>query len=379
MSSWTHRTFAPALLAWFARHGRHDLPWQRDPTPYRVWISEVMLQQTQVAVVIPYFERFVTHFPDLATLAAAPLDEVLHVWSGLGYYARARHLHQAAQQACHAHGGHLPADRAQLQALPGIGRSTAAAILSLAHGQRQAILDGNCKRVLARCFAVPGWPGTAPVQRQLWDLAERLTPLAAVADYNQAMMDLGATCCTRAQPGCDRCPLAAGCQAYRQGRVADYPAARPRRRLPVRQTRLLLIADPSGAVLLQRRPPAGIWGGLYVPPVIAADADPAAWCREQLGLPIRRVEMLPLRRHSFTHFQLDIEPVALWLTAAAASIGDSDWCWADPRHPGRLGLPTPIKALLIEFHGISSQVSANRSIGDCTTTANRAGGSAHRS
>lgn len=354
MSSWTPRTFAPALLDWFARHGRHDLPWQRDPSPYRVWVSEIMLQQTQVAVVIPYFERFVQRFADLHSLAAAPLDEVLHLWSGLGYYARARHLHQAAQQACARHGGHLPMERALLQALPGIGRSTAAAILSLAGGQPEAILDGNCKRVLARCFAVPGWPGHSAVERRLWGLAERLTPPTAVAAYNQAMMDLGATCCTRTQPGCARCPLARGCQAYRQDRVAAYPAARPRRPLPVRQTRLLLIADPSGSVLLQRRPPAGLWGGLYCPPAIAADADPAAWCQQTLGLDVVRVEILPPRRHSFTHFHLDIAPLGLWLDGAVAQVGEHDWHWADPGRPGLLGLPAPIKLLLQEFHALAT-------------------------
>jgi A/G-specific adenine glycosylase len=352
MRSWTPEPFAAAVLDWFERHGRKDLPWQRQPTPYRVWVSEIMLQQTQVAVVIPYFERFMARFPDLAALAAACEDEVLHLWSGLGYYARARNLHRAARVIAAEHGGVFPRDIAQVQALPGIGRSTAGAVLSLACGQHHAILDGNCKRVLARCFAVPGWPGSSPVLAELWRLAERLTPAAGTARYNQAMMDLGATLCTRAAPACGRCPLAHGCRALAEGRVGDYPAPKPRRALPVRGTRMLLIRDPAGAVLLQRRPPAGIWGGLWTPPETAPDHDPRDWCRERLGAAVARLEMLPPRRHTFSHFHLDIQPLAVQLGDMPAAVADDDGLrWADPATPGALGLPAPIRRLLDETAG----------------------------
>jgi len=353
MTGWQPDGFATAVLGWFEQHGRKDLPWQREPTPYRVWVSEIMLQQTQVSVVIPYFERFMARFPDLAALAAAAQDEVLHLWSGLGYYARARNLHRAAQLIAVEHGGEFPTDIAQVQALPGIGRSTAGAVLSLVYGQRHAILDGNCKRVLARCFAVSGWPGSSAVLAELWRLAERMTPAAGVARYNQAMMDLGATLCTRAAPACGRCPLAAGCRALAAGCVGDYPAPKPRKTLPVRNTRLLLIRDAAGAVLLQRRPPAGIWGGLWTPPALSADDDPRDWCRQRLGAPVARLEMLSPRRHTFSHFHLDIQPLAIQLEAGAGAVADSDGlCWADPSDPGALGLPAPIRRLLSEAAGL---------------------------
>jgi A/G-specific adenine glycosylase len=350
--------FARALLAWFDRHGRKDLPWQRPATPYRVWVSEIMLQQTQVAVVIPYFERFMARFPDIAALAAAPQDAVLHLWSGLGYYARARNLHGAAQLVVAHHGGELPADLTALTALPGIGRSTAGAIRSLGHGERAAILDGNCKRVLARCFAVPGWPGRNDVLTTLWQHAEALTPAARVGDYNQAMMDLGATLCTRGAPACGRCPVAVHCLALHQGAVAAYPAPKPKRDNPVRRTCLALALAPDGRLLLERRPPAGIWGGLWVPPALA-EADSAAaprltelaadWCRQRLGADLARLEMLPPRRHSFTHFHLDIDAALLHLAAPPALLADQpDATWIAPHAPGSLGLPAPIGRLLDE-------------------------------
>jgi len=347
--TWQPDAFAAAMLRWFAACGRKDLPWQRQPTPYRVWVSEIMLQQTRVAVVIPYFERFMARFPDVAALAAAEVDEVLHLWSGLGYYARGRNLHRAARVVVSEHAGVVPQRIEQVRALPGIGRSTAAAILSLGAGQRHAILDGNCKRVLARCFAVPGWPGNASVLAELWGLAERLTPASDVAGYNQAMMDLGATLCTRSRPACERCPLRAGCRAHALGQVGRFPAPKPRKVPPVRCTRMLLVLGPSGAVLLQRRPPSGIWGGLWTPPEPLLDEDPHDWCRRRLGAAVARLEMLPPRRHTFSHFHLDIQPVAVQLGGGAADIGDSDdRCWTDPAFPVALGLPAPIRRLLDE-------------------------------
>ena len=217
------------MIAWFAQHGRKDLPWQQDPTPYRVWVSEIMLQQTQVRTVIPYYQRFMQAFPDLRALAAAPLDQVLHHWSGLGYYARARNLHRAAQRIRDDHAGRFPEDIEVVMRLPGIGRSTAGAVLSLACGQRHAILDGNVKRVLARFHAVEGWPGKTAVLEQLWALAEAATPQRDVAAYNQAMMDLGATLCRRGTPECPSCPLQSDCRACKLGRQSEFPAPRPRR------------------------------------------------------------------------------------------------------------------------------------------------------
>ncbi len=368
MAPWQPAEFAAALLVWFDEHGRKNLPWQRPATPYRVWVSEIMLQQTQVTVVIPYFERFMARFPDLAALAQADLDAVLHLWSGLGYYARARNLHKAARLVQAEHGGELPRDMTALEALPGIGRSTAGAIRSLAHGEREPILDGNCKRVLARCFAVPGWPGRSDVLAALWQLAEVLTPDTRVAAYNQAMMDLGATLCTRTQPACGRCPLAAHCSALHRGAQRDFPAPKPKRESPVRRTQLLLAVTPDGRLLLERRPPAGVWGGLWVPPALAeaelrrplpeAAAD---WCRERLGCDLSRVEMLPPRRHSFTHFHLDIDAALLHLAnnrvnnratdsaATPARLGDQPTAaWVDPGAPGNLGLPAPIARLLAD-------------------------------
>jgi A/G-specific adenine glycosylase len=346
----TAERFAKALLTWFAQHGRHDLPWQRDLTPYRVWISEIMLQQTQVTVVVPYFERFVRRFPDIAALASASEDEVLRHWSGLGYYARARNLHRAARMLVDDHGGRFPERIEQVQALPGVGRSTAGAILSLALRQRHPILDGNCKRVLARCFAIPGWPGSAAVAARLWALAEVLTPAQDVAAFNQAMMDLGATLCTRAAPSCDRCPLSDRCLALAQGRVDAYPAPKPRKRVPVRGVQVLLILDVLGRVMMQRRPPAGIWGGLWTPPEIGAEDDVAAWCLAHLGAGVAQLEMLPMRRHTFSHFQLHMQPVVVRLSEAQRRVAeDHETTWADPRSPDALGLPAPIRRLLVEL------------------------------
>ena len=247
--------FARALLAWFDRHGRHDLPWQRDATPYRVWVSEIMLQQTRVAAVIPYFERFMARFPDVDALAGAELDEVLGLWSGLGYYARGRNLHAAARAVRANHGGRFPDTFEALVALPGVGRSTAGAILALAFGRRYPILDGNAKRVLARYHAVAGWPGEPRVGERLWAFAERHTPRRRVGDYTQAIMDLGATLCTRTRPTCLLCPLADGCRAHARGDPAGFPAPRPKRAYPTREKLLVVMRDAGGRVLVERRPP----------------------------------------------------------------------------------------------------------------------------
>jgi len=349
--------FAGQVLAWYDRHGRRDLPWQREPTPYRVWVSEIMLQQTQVATVIPYFERFMAAFPDVCALADAPADAVLHLWSGLGYYARARNLHRAAREIRDRHGGRFPEDFEAVQALPGIGRSTAGAILALARGRRHPILDGNVKRVLARRFGIEGWPGQAGVARELWALAERLTPRERVADYTQAMMDLGATVCTRTRPRCEACPVQDGCVARRDGRQSELPSPRPKRDIPLRRTCMLLLHDGTGRVLLERRPPAGVWGGLWSFPEIGADQPAAAWCSARLGCHAEREATWPAVRHTFTHFRLEITPLLARVAGepADAVLEGGDRLWYNTRSPQPLGLAAPVRRLLERFRSIHEQ------------------------
>ena len=339
-------SFAPALLEWHAAQGRHDLPWQQQRSPYRVWISEIMLQQTQVLTVIGYFERFLARFPDVRTLAEAPLDEVLHLWSGLGYYARARNLHRTAVQICSEHGGEFPQRFEEVARLPGIGRSTAGAILALACDQSHPILDGNVRRVLARVFAVPGRTGEREFEQKLWELSASLTPDSEVARYTQAMMDLGATLCTRRQPRCADCPLRGRCMALATADPHDFPAARRRAPRRERAAWLLFARRADGSVRLVRRPARGIWGGLWSPPEFA-DRESAL---EAAG-PARRVRDAAPVQHAFTHFDLVLHP--LWFDAAES------WCvaesgpdpapemlWYNPARPSSVGLPAPISLLL---------------------------------
>ncbi len=342
------RDFAERVLAWYERHGRHELPWQRPATPYRVWISEIMLQQTRVETVRPYFERFEARFPDVPTLAAAAVDEVLEYWAGLGYYARARNLHRAARQMVEQHGGAVPDDLETLVALPGIGRSTAGAILSLAGGQRHAILDGNVKRVLARHVGLAEWPGAARAQRQLWHEAEQRTPSARVAEYNQAMMDLGASVCLR-RPLCQACPVRADCCAHREGTTDSIPAPKPKRTVPQRETIALVLQRPSdGAILLERRPPAGIWGGLWSLPEFDDEAHLLQWAGARLG--DVAPESLTAVEHAFTHFRLRIHPRRV-LAEPPPAVGEAEahgWYGAGSA-PG--GLPAPIRRLADQLVG----------------------------
>lgn len=334
-------SFSRRLLAWFDAHGRHDLPWQHPRAAYRVWIAEVMLQQTQVATVIPYFLRFVEKFTSLRALAAAPLDDVLASWSGLGYYSRARNLHRTAQICIDCHRGSLPRDFNALADLPGIGRSTAGAILAQAHGLRFPILDGNVKRVLARHHGVRGWPGSTAVQNELWAFAEAHTPRARVADYTQAIMDLGATVCTRAKPRCGECPLRGNCVAYREGTVDRLPERKPARALPMRKTIMLLLRDRAGRILLERRPPTGVWAQLWSLPE-AEDADSA---RHRLGNDIQLHALAPFT-HTFSHYRLDVTPMT-GIAAATRGIADApDQCWLHPREAAALGLPAPVRKLI---------------------------------
>jgi A/G-specific adenine glycosylase len=328
-------------------HGRHDLPWQADPTPYRVWVSEVMLQQTQVETVKPYFDRFIARFPDPATLAAAPADEVMRLWAGLGYYARARNLHRAAQEIVERHSGELPDSLEGLMALPGIGRSTAGAILALARGKRHPILDGNVKRVLARVFLVEDPPDSTLGLKRLWQLAEACTPRARIADYTQAIMDFGATVCARANPACDRCPLAGGCLARASGRTADIPTAKRRAARRLRTTHFVFVRA-GGRMLLQRRPPRGIWGGLWAPPEFADAESAGAFLATRFGvaLPSRRLARF---RHAFTHFDLDIEPWVLELEEWRGEVADADSRWHELASTDSVGLPAPVARLLEEL------------------------------
>ena len=318
---------ASRLIGWYARHGRRDLPWQHDPTPYRVWVSEIMLQQTRVSVVTGYYERFMARFPDLAALADAPLDDVLGLWTGLGYYSRARNLHRAAMAVRDRHRGTMPRDVDALVALPGIGRSTAGAILALSHGDRHPILDGNVKRVLCRYHGIAGWPGQGKVERSLWALAERHTPREDVAAYTQAIMDLGATLCVRSRPLCSICPIEADCAARRDGTQARLPAPRPRRDVPRRETAFLVLRAPDGALLLERRPPSGIWGGLWCFPECDPAADVETECRSRFGVrPLATTALAPIA-HGFTHFKLDVHPVLVEVEDGAGAgvvAGDAD-------------------------------------------------------
>lgn len=339
--------FARRVLEWFDAFGRKQLPWKNNPTPYRVWVSEIMLQQTQVTTVIPYYERFMARFPDLQALAAAELDEVLQHWSGLGYYARARHLHQAARRVCDQHHGELPLDLHQLQALPGIGRSTAGAILALAAGQRQAILDGNVKRLLARFGQVEGWIGQPQVQAALWELAERYTPVERVADYTQAVMDLGALVCTARCPRCSSCPLAEDCIAHSQGRETELPTPKPRRDKPVRSIRMLLLQAASGELLLERRPPTGIWGGLWGFPECSLDVNVTNWCQQQWGLTVQVQVPWRVLRHSFSHFHLDITPTPVQVLELGGRVMEAErFVWYNPSSPACGGMAAPVQRLL---------------------------------
>lgn len=338
--------FASRLLEWFDRHGRKDLPWQRDRTPYRVWVSEIMLQQTQVATVIPYYLRFMEAFPDVLALANAPLDEVLKHWAGLGYYARARNLYMAACEIRDCHGGKFPESFEDIVALPGIGRSTAGAITALSRGERRAILDGNAKRVLARFHAVPGWPGASGVARQLWEHAEAHTPAERTAAYTQAIMDLGSTVCTRTRPSCAHCPVASDCRAFATARVAEYPGKPGRKAKPLRQTHMVL-AHCNGSLYLERRPPSGIWGGLWSLPEIEREDDVVAWCERRLdGNPVA-VERWATLRHSFSHYDLDIAPIAVRLEGASRKLTDGDaGAWYSYREPPQVGLAAPVSKLI---------------------------------
>jgi A/G-specific adenine glycosylase len=322
--------FSRRLARWQVRHGRHDLPWQRTRDPYRIWLSEVMLQQTQVATVIPYYRRFLARFPNVKALAAATLDEVLKVWSGLGYYSRARNLHAAARAVVERHGGRFPRTREALESLPGLGRSTAAAVAVFAFGAREAILDGNVKRVLARHFAVGGYPGEPRVEKRLWAIAEAELPARGIESYTQGLMDLGAEVCKRKRPACPDCPARKTCKAFALGKPGAFPQPRPRKARPVKKTSMLLLLR-EGEVLLEKRPATGVWGGLWCLP----ESEDAAG------------KKLPVLRHEFTHFTLDITPILRVADSASLRAAEPGQLWLPVEEAIGAAVPAPVRKLLV--------------------------------
>ena len=357
--------FAERLIRWQKQHGRHRLPWQQTRDAYRIWLSEIMLQQTQVATVIPYYQRFLQRFPDVAALAAAPVDEVMTLWAGLGYYTRARNLHRCAQAVVAQHGGRFPSAVEALAALPGIGPSTAAAIAAFAFGARAAILDGNVKRVFCRAFGIDGFPGQAAVERQLWQRAEALLPARDIEAYTQGLMDLGATVCTRSKPRCHDCPMQSRCVAYASGRTAELPARKPKKATPEKSTVMLLVLH-DGAVLLEQRPPTGIWGGLLSLPELArlsADSSPeesgdgraeslsddlAATVADALASfgTVASIEALPPFMHAFTHYRLQVTPLRVRLAARSDLVAQRAYVWWPLAVAAEAGLPSPVRKLV---------------------------------
>jgi len=342
--------FARRVVRWQGRAGRNDLPWQGTHNPYAIWVSEIMLQQTQVATVVPYYARFMARFPDIAALSGAPLEDVMRLWSGLGYYSRARNLHRAAQVIMAQHGGVFPATLAEIERLPGIGRSTAAAIAGFAFGIRAAILDGNVKRLFARYFLVDGFPGDRAVERQLWSLAEALLPERDMGAYIQGLMDLGAMICTGRRPACPRCPLRASCGALRANRVEELPAPRPRRSVPTRAT-VMAVLRHGGDVLLEKRPASGVWGGLWSLPELAPDADLASAVAQRFGCDVKRTDRLTPLRHTFTHFTLEIQPMLVDVTTPGHRAAEPGSVWLPLESASGAALPAPVKRLLTRLAG----------------------------
>jgi A/G-specific adenine glycosylase len=340
----SNASFAEKLVAWQRRHGRKDLPWQGTRDPYRIWLSEVMLQQTQVAAVIPYYERFLARYPDIQALARASEEEVLSLWSGLGYYARGRNLHSAARKIVADYSGKFPAALEEIAQLPGIGRSTAAAIAAFAFGRRAAILDGNVKRVLARRFGIEGFSGERAVETRLWKLAESLVPRKNVGAYTQGLMDLGATVCTKRQPRCVECPVRRSCIARRQGRTHELPAPRPKKEIPLKQATWIVLLK-SGEVLLERRPSSGLWGGLWTFPE-TDQKDLVAYCRRTLGYAIGATRNLEPLEHGFTHFRLRVQPVVCEVGKPGLRAEAPGRLWLDLAAARTAAIPAPVRALL---------------------------------
>jgi A/G-specific adenine glycosylase len=340
--------FAARVTAWQRRHGRHGLPWQGTRDPYRIWLSEIMLQQTQVATVIPYYERFLARFPTVAALAAAPDEEVMRSWSGLGYYARARNLLRTARIVASEHAGHFPLSIAEIAALPGVGPSTAAAIVAFATGEPHAILDGNVKRVMARHFGIEGAADSAATLARLWAVARSELPATGIEAYTQGLMDLGATVCTRTRPACERCPISGSCVALREGRIGEVPGRKSARVSPLKEV-AMIVAVSRGEVLLEKRPPSGIWGGLWSLPEAPADVDPAAWTRKNLALRVTGVQALDPFTHAFTHFRLAVRPWLVHVAGGRAAADAAGSMWIALEDASGAALPAPVKKMLAQL------------------------------
>ena len=340
-------SFADRVLEWFQKEGRKNLPWQKNPTAYRVWVSEIMLQQTQVSTVIPYYQRFMERFPAVGDLAAAEQDEVLQYWAGLGYYARGRNLHKCARVIVGQYRGMFPDTVDALESLPGIGRSTAGAIISLALDRKAAILDGNVKRVLARFYAVDGWPGQTAVAKRLWEIAEKHTPQSSNRSYTQAMMDLGATVCTRSRPNCESCPLISDCEAFDSGHPSRYPGKKPKKAIPVRQKQFLLIENMKGQWVLEQRQNSGIWGGMWSLPELTHEDDAAEYVEKHVG-EVKQLTLLEPFRHTFSHYHLDITPLLLRVKPHQFKLCEPESRrWFDKQDGIDSGVPAPIKKILL--------------------------------
>ena len=340
----TPSDFQQQVLDWFNLNGRKDLPWQQDITPYKVWLSETMLQQTQVATVIPYFHTFITQFPTIEDLAAAPIDAVLHRWAGLGYYARARNLHKSAQIIVEQ--GYFPDNLEDLITLPGIGQSTAGAILSIAFKKSHPILDGNVRRVLARFKGIYGWPGNTQINKQLWGISSALTPQNRVAEYTQAMMDLGATLCTRSKPACEQCPLNSHCLAKATETVHLLPTPKPSKIIPIKQLTFLLLKNNQQELVMIKRPSKGIWGGLWSLPEFDSIISAIEWCNVN-QLPVIHSQSLAPQRHTFSHYHLDFSTLIIQTENPINIVMEANQSvWYKMADIGQLGLPAPIKLLI---------------------------------
>ncbi|HEV7929770.1 MAG TPA: A/G-specific adenine glycosylase [Nitrosospira sp.] len=359
-------SFHLKLIRWQEKHGRHHLPWQNTRDPYAIWLSEIMLQQTQVSTVIPYYQRFLQSFPDIRSLAQASLDEVMVRWSGLGYYSRGRNLHRAARLIVSDHKGRFPATADMILKLPGIGRSTAAAIAVFAYGERCAILDGNVKRVLSRCFGIEGYPGDKKNETLLWQKAEELLPTlddtagknieGRVEAYTQALMDLGATVCTRRKPKCHSCPLRLDCVALRGNLVDKLPSPRPRNPLPAKETVLLVLMN-EGKILLEKRPPEGIWGGMWCLPEMPVTENTMEHCKHRFGMALKvpvEMQMQPFD-HTFTHFKLRIYPQLLQVISFSSAVvqHEQSSTWATLDDALKSAIPAPVRKMFTNMRSSS--------------------------
>ena len=359
-------TFSAAVIEWQRQHGRHALPWQLSRDAYRVWLSEIMLQQTQVAAVIPYYQRFLERFPTVHDLAEAPSEEVMAHWAGLGYYTRARNLHQCAKQIVALYQGVFPADPRLLQQLPGIGRSTAAAVAAFSYGTVAAILDGNVKRVFARVFGITGYPGIKSIEDDLWLRAQALLPDCGIESYTQGLMDLGATLCTRSSPSCSRCPLQQRCVAFQDNRTSELPTRKPKKEQKEKSA-IMLVLRHAQQILLERRPDTGIWGGLLSLPELEGMQlgvhAPDAWLNRQDAVlkqacmfgDVLETVALPPFEHVFTHFRLHVQPVQVHLSRVYPLVAEQRFVWLPLTQMKETGLPAPVKNLLLTLDSAALQ------------------------